>query len=262
MKLPRIICLLSLMACLSLNVLADSTSADYGQLGFQVNELYIKNNLWGKGTITNYTANVWTSAATSDKYNWDCGANWSWPASSGVKSYQEMIYGYVGGGVYTIGTKLPTWLGAGKNIYIDWSYSTGSNASPKPIYNAALDVFLVKDNSGPGSTRQAELMVWLSSKNMTPAGTYQGDVTLAGTTYKVYYKNDMTDGVTIWKYVAYVRSIQTTSVTNLNLKYFTDHMMSKGWASKGQNIYSIEAGYEAVQGTGWATNFWYKVYIP
>jgi Glycosyl hydrolase family 12 len=255
--------LVAAAALLPLGLFGGSTSADYGTLGFQANELYIKNNTWGKGSITGYTANVWTSNPVADKYTWDCGANWSWPAGiSGVKSYQEILYGYVGGGVYTVGSKLPTWLGANKGIYVDWIYATAANASPTPIYNASLDVFLLKDNSGPSSPRQAELMVWLSSKNMNPAGTYQGIVNLAGVDYKLYYKSDMTDGTTVWKYAAYVRNVPTTSVTDLNLKYFTDDMRARGWATSGQNIYSIEAGYEVVQGTGNATNYWFNVYIP
>jgi hypothetical protein len=267
MKLPWLITLLPLALLSSLSVFAtQTTSVDYGTIGVQNNELYVKNNTWGKGTITGYTANVWaTDADSKNKYNWDTGANWIWPAGGGVKSYQEMVYGYVGSGVYTIGTKLPTYLGANKSMKVSWSYSLTtdtSSAYATPQCNASLDVFLRKDNSGPSSTIEGELMIWLSSKNWTPNSSYyQGVVSIAGVNYKLYYNPTATNGTTTWKYVAFIRSTETTSVTDLDLKPFTDYMQTKGWARSGQNIYSIESGFEAIQGKGSGTTYWYSVSV-
>jgi hypothetical protein len=106
-------------------------------------------------------------------------------------------------------------------------------------------------------------MVWFYNKDLTPSSTYyQGVVTIAGTTYSLYYNPAATNGTDTWPYVAFIRTSSTTNFTNLNLKPFTDYMQTKGWASAGQNIYAVEAGFEVGQGKGWGTNYWYSVSIP
>jgi hypothetical protein len=237
------------------------TSTAYATLFFQNNQLCIKNNTWGKGSLTNFTNVIWTNLDASNAYNWDCGSSWSWPNSGGVKAYNEIVYGYAGGGVWTTSSKLPTWLGAGNNIYVDWYFSPMIDSTGgTPVFNTSIDVFLQQDNSGTSSAREAELMIWPYNSNMSPGTNYfQGTASVDGFSWNVYYNPSATDGSVVWKYVAFITPSNMTSVTKLNIKAFTDYMISKGWARSGQNIYAIEAGNEVGQGKGACTHSWFAV---
>jgi hypothetical protein len=245
---------------------AVTTSVAYANLPVQNGELVVKNNNYGKGTITGYTSKVWATAPVTDKWTWGTGANWNWPTGDGyVRAYYEMLHGWTGY-AYTTNSKLPTWLGANKAINVSWSYSlsqdySGAYATSK--VNAAIDVLLRKDNSGPTAPITGELMVWFYDNGMTPNSKYyKGVVTISGTNYNLYVNPSATNGTDTWPYVAFIRTTAIYSFTNLNLKPFLDYMQTQGWASSGQNIYAVEAGFEVKQGKGEATNYWYSVTIP
>ncbi|MEU8189951.1 GH12 family glycosyl hydrolase domain-containing protein, partial [Micromonospora carbonacea] len=81
-------------------------------------------------------------------------------------------------------------------------------------------------------------MIWLYRSNASPAGCRQGTVTIAGTTWEIWRGY-----VGTWNVYSYVRTSNTTNA-NLNIRDFTNDLVSRGWMSSSKYLTSVQAGPE------------------
>jgi hypothetical protein len=87
-------------------------------------------------------------------------------------------------------------------------------------------------------------MIWLyRSGGAGPLGTFQGTVTIAGTSWDLYRGNIG------WNVFSFIRRTNTTSAT-LHLQDFLNNLVSRGWMSNTKYLTSIQAGTEVFVGNG------------
>lgn len=117
------------------------------------------------------------------------------------------------------------------------------------IYNIAYDVWFNKTSITSGQPDGAELMIWLAYMgNIQPLGSRLATVSIAGTTWDVW-------GDSINNIISYVRTSNTKSVCNLNLKSFITDAVSRKYIQSSWYLISVQAGFEIWQnGKGLASS--------
>lgn len=205
-----------------------------------IGKYWIPNNQWGAGTGSGSQC-VWTSGGSGDNIRWGTSYNWSGQAGT-VKSFAAAILGWHWGWRRQ-GTGLPVQLSANRNINTHWQFTVTQNGQVSQ--NVVYDLWL-HPMANPGSADQPtdEVMVWLHRSNAYPAGSRQGTVTIAGTTWEIWR-----GVVGTWNVYSYVRTTNTTSAT-LNLRDFTNDVVSRGWMSSSKYLTSVQAGPEIFTGNG------------
>jgi len=198
---------------------------------------WLNNNLWGQDAGTGWQC-MWDTASGST-IGW--GTSWGWSGSpSQVKSFTSSVLGWHWGWK-TSGTELPVRLNAGRDVYTDWRYRVSGSGT----MNVAYDLWL-HDIPNPDWQHNPtdEVMVWLyRSGGAGPLGTFQGTVTIAGTSWDLY-RGDIG-----WNVFSFVRRSNTTSAT-LHMQDFLNNLVGRGWVANTKYLSSIEAGTEVFVGDG------------
>ncbi|WP_146179904.1 cellulose binding domain-containing protein [Micromonospora sp. RP3T] len=216
-----------------------------------IGKYWIPNNQWG-GSSGSGSQCIWTSGGSGDRISW--GTSYSWSGQAGtVKSFAAAILGWHWGWRRS-GTGLPVQLSANRNVNTSWSFNVTQNGTVNQ--NVAYDMWL-HPMANPGSADQPtdELMIWLYRSNASPAGSRQGTVTIAGTTWEVWRGY-----VGTWNVYSYVRAANTTNAT-LNIRDFTNDLVQRGWVSNSKYLTSVQAGPEIFTGNGQVTTNSYSVTI-
>ncbi|HKX31083.1 MAG TPA: endo-1,4-beta-glucanase [Blastocatellia bacterium] len=222
---------------------AQNTCNAFGTI--DMGKYWINNNTWGQSSGTGWEC-IWSWGSASSSWGW--GTSWSWANSpSSVKAYPSVVLGWHWGWRRS-GTGLPVQLSANRNVNSGWNYTvrqTGTN-----VMNVAYDLwFHPISNPGSSNNPSDELMIWLyRSGGAGPAGTYQATVNLAGTSWDLY-RGFIGSGSSGWNVYSFVRRSNTTSAT-MNLRDFTNHIVSRGWMSNSKYLTSVQAGSEIFTGTG------------
>ncbi|TCC00149.1 glycosyl hydrolase [Micromonospora zingiberis] len=214
-----------------------------------IGKYWIPNNQWGATGATGSQC-IWTNGGSGDQIRWGTSYTWSGDPSS-VKSFAAAILGWHWGWRRP-NTGLPVQVSANRNVNTSWQFSvTGSGNM-----NVAYDMwFHPMANPGSGDQPTDELMIWLYRSNASPAGSRQGTVTIAGTTWEVWRGY-----VGTWNVYSYVRTSNTTNAT-LNIRDFTNDVVSRGWMSSSKYLTSVQAGPEIFTGSGQVQTGNYSVTI-
>ncbi|RIV39238.1 glycosyl hydrolase [Micromonospora radicis] len=214
-----------------------------------IGKYWIPNNQWGATGATGSQC-IWTNGGSGDRIRWGTDYTWSGDAGS-VKSYAAAILGWHWGWRRP-NTGLPVQVSANRNVNTSWQFTvTGSGNM-----NVAYDMwFHPMANPGAGDQPTDELMIWLYRANAYPAGTRQGTVTIAGTTWEVWRGY-----VGTWNVYSYVRTSNTTNAS-LNIRDFTNDVVSRGWMSSSKYLTSVQAGPEIFTGGGQVQTGSYSVTI-
>ncbi|WP_341720910.1 cellulose binding domain-containing protein [Micromonospora sp. FIMYZ51] len=214
-----------------------------------IGKYWIPNNQWGSTGATGSQC-IWTLGGSGDQIRWGTSYTWSGSASS-VKSYAAAILGWHWGWRRP-NTGLPVQVSANRNVNTSWQFSvTGSGNM-----NVAYDMWF-HPMANPGSADQPtdELMIWLYRANASPAGSRQGTVTIAGTSWEVWRGY-----VGSWNVYSYVRTSNTTNAT-LNIRDFANDVVSRGWMSSSKYLTSVQAGPEIFTGSGEVVTGSYSVTV-
>ena len=210
-------------------------------------EYIIENNVWGKGSITDYSQSIFYNQDTPNNFGWE----WNWPDSgTNVKSYPEIIYGKKPWNENTTTSKLPTVV---SNAYLTIDITSTTTATE--TYNTAFDIWLTESQTADETEIKAELMIWLNYSNMTPAtdGSINGeDVTIDGQNYKLYVYNNFGDpsgGGLSWTYIAFTKQDQTDTAS-LKLESFLTELLNRSLIQSLWYVATIELGNEIVSGNG------------
>ena len=182
----------------------------YGNTTLNGYTLY--NNIWGKGAGSQC---IWANSGT----NWGVWADH--PNTGGIKSYpnaKKMI------------NKSITSLSSLKSSYNVTVPSSGS-------YNTSYDIW--------DRNHAYEIMLWVNKTGAVgPLGTWQGTVTLGGSTWTVYKGNNTANDV-----FSFVRSSNSTSGTVDVLPILKWIKDTKGWFGN-VTIADFQFGFEITSSSG------------
>ncbi|MEG3634400.1 GH12 family glycosyl hydrolase domain-containing protein [Micromonospora palythoicola] len=217
----------------------------------EIGKYWIPNNQWGATGATGSQC-IWSNGGPGDPIYWGTSYTWSGDPSS-VKSYAAAILGWHWGWRRP-NTGLPVQVSANRDVTTNWRFNVTTNGSSN--MNVAYDMWF-HPMADPGSADQPtdELMIWLYRANASPAGSRQGTVTIAGTTWEVWRGH-----VGTWNVYSYVRTSNTTSAT-LNIRDFTNDVVSRGWMSSSKYLTSVQAGPEIFTGSGEVSTTLYQVTV-
>lgn len=198
----------------------------------------VQNNAWGyAGDDPPQSA----STPPGDELGWQ----WDWPASAGhdasqVVAYPEIIHGKKPFLDHSTLETLPAPLAAIERIRI--AYVTQTRARGR--YNAAFELWLVDDAQARPEHVQAEVMVWVAKRGLSPAGD------CVATVDTPYGKADLFEAaMQHWRYYAYVLRDEMPAGV-IDLMIFVRELLARKKLDGSELIASIEFGNEIAFGKG------------
>ena len=221
-----------------------STCAQYGSWNVTPSSknVVVMNNRWGAST---------TQCISGDDSNtsWRISTSQHNLPTNGAPAGYPAIYKGCHYGNCTNNSGMPKQLSAMASAQSSWSISTPSSGA----WDAAYDIWFNQTSSSSGQNNGTEMMIWLNSRGVQPAGSRVATVTIAGAQWEVWHTVMYGSG-TSWQYVAYKR-VGTTNSVNFDLKAFFTDARNRGYIQSTWWLTSVQAGFELWQGgAGIATN--------
>ncbi|MEU6037174.1 cellulose binding domain-containing protein [Actinomadura sp. NPDC047616] len=197
-----------------------------------------QNNIWGAST---------PQCITVDGTSFRVDSSGHQNSTSGAPAAYPSLFKGCHWGQCTSNSGLPVQVGSMPAVTSSWSTTqTGSGA-----YNVSYDLWYNTTPTTTGAPDGAEVMIWLNHNGgVQPAGSRVATgVQIAGATWDVWTAQ------MDWKYIAYVRTSGTSSVSDLDLRAFTRDAVGRGQIQNSWYLIDVEAGFEIWQGgAGLATN--------
>lgn len=206
---------------------ATQTCNKYGTATVSGGRYIVMNNEWGDDVpqCINITDDGFTITT----------ANHSKPTNGSPASYPA-IYAGCHYRNCSSGTGLPLQVAKFGSPRTSVDFTTTSNGQ----WDAAYDIWFDPTSNPTGHNSGAELMIWGNHRGSPqPAGSKTGTATLAGATWDVWR-----GGIV----VSYVRQSPTNSLSNLNIKDFTDDAAKRGYIQSSWYLTSVQFGFEPWQG--------------
>lgn len=218
-------------------IVADTSCADWAE--FPVNEFLLSNNVWGKGTETNYEQCVYYKSTDG---NTEFGWNWDWPGNGGVRAYPEIIFGLKPWSANSTSPFLPAPISS-SNITLQYEAS----ASAIGQWNLSYDIWLADTVSPVLQNITHEIMIWMhKTDSISPAGTKRGSITIDGNNFDLWVNENHGEG---WTYIAFV-SVKTQMSQNLDLNSFLNYLIANDYIAPDLFVSGIEFGTEIFEGRG------------
>jgi cellulose 1,4-beta-cellobiosidase len=207
-----------------INAVSDSTSEKFGTIQVKGGEYIVQNNIWGADTpqtVTVPDTNVCCFTVSLSGHIQD-----------NVASYPS-IYKGSHWGMTTSG-----WHSFRINELSHASFSWNvSSERPSGKYNIAAEAWFSPNlATSEGYSGGGELMIWLDSQGMVPAGSQVGTFG----SYQVWY------GQMSWNYICYYQTGENS--VSVNLTDFINDAMSRGYLESSWYLHDIEAGFEICNG--------------
>lgn len=207
----------------------------------------VENNTWNKGAITDYRQCVSIAAAQAGGDGVDASWEWSWPEpATEVRAYPELIFGHKPWYTST-SDKLPRVIDHVAEVHAEFAYTSTHTG----VGNFAFDIWLTDSNvmTGDHLPLKHELMIWMDSFGMTPAGTQIDTVTIDGTIWDLYAAI-ATWGPEPFQYLAYLPRKALPSPVSIDVRQFLNHLKARGSITGQEWLASVELGNEVMSGTG------------
>jgi hypothetical protein len=254
--LPGLV-VLSLLGCAGM-AQGSKISAPEGVAAFygdgdeiRVGAYVYNNNQWGKAKASGDFWQCLTKrrSAAGTQFGWA----WSWPGiDPTVFAYPEIIYGWKpwSGGAST-DPRLPMKVADVRRMQMRFAVDIDA----KGAWNVAPEVWLSRSGTAteePDSgSITTEIMFWMDSHGMQPAGMRAGTVTVDGGAYTLWKYSSMGvgTGTTGWLYLAFVSATPRREGT-IDLAAFFRALLDKGLISGENWVTSIEFGTEIAGGAG------------
>jgi hypothetical protein len=215
-----------------------------------IDEMIIQNNVWGKGSITNYQQCVRvTRNDTAQTFQW----SWNWPAvNNNVKAYPEIIFGLKPFGGISTTDKLPKRIDQINSVDVSFKSLTTTMTGTG---NLAFDIWITDSPTPTQNNIKHEIMIWLKNQGQVPAGSFVTRVQVGNEDYDFYSGN-----VGGWNYHAFVKVIQN-DVNQIPVGEFINYLKNNNYILSTEFLSSIEFGNEVVHGTGQTSITDYKISI-
>ena len=220
-----LLCVLGILSsCDCVKAVSDSTSAKFGTIQIKGGQYIVQNNIWGaesSQTVTVPDTDVCSFTVSISEHNQD-----------GVASYPSIFKGSHWG-LTTSG-----WQSYRINELTSASFSWNvSSERPAGKYNIAAEAWLSPTlDTSEGYSGGGELMIWMDTQGMVPAGTQVGTYG----SYQVWYcQMD-------WNYICYFQTGKNTA--SVNLLDLLKNAQSRGYLNSSWYLHDIEAGFEICSG--------------
>jgi len=210
----------------------------------KVGDYHLENNAWG---IDDPLPPQSVSGPPDHSIGWQ----WDWPTGSvdRVLAYPEIIYGKKPFNKSATTAALPRAIGELNTLNVDLSFHISANGA----YNTAFDLWITNSSVAAQSDITAEVMIWLSTDGLTPAGSRGHAVNIPGGCSS-FHRGKMQN----WDYFAFVLN-QSITEGNVDLKPYLDFLVREDAVSSDQFLASVEFGNEIAFGRGSTSLLLYSV---
>jgi len=211
---------------------------------------YYLNNLVTATGGTQCVTEQWVTGAT---LGWS--ATWTWSGTSATaRAFPSCVLGWNYGFVVD-DTGLPIQLSEGRSVITSWTFDV--TAATTGTYNAAYVLYL-HSTASPGATDSPseEVQVWIDdTSTATPSGSLVQEVTIADVTWNLYSSSGD------WSTFTFFKTQSATVTDDLDLKGFTDMLVSLSLVEDSRYLSSVQAGVQVYSGSGELDSTFYEVYI-
>ena len=208
------------------------------------------NNEWGSANASGSFEQcvLKREAAGGSEYGW----TWSWPGKqSDVLAYPEAIYGWKpwSGGPST-DPRFPFRVADMRGLTLNFNVELEATG----FYDLAAEVWLVQDGefsaANPGLIT-AEVMFWLDSSELRPAGAVIAAPSIGGVEYELFQAEnfgDRGDG-SGWTYLVFRRR-EAVHQGTLDVLPLLEYLAEQGWVASTDFVAGVEFGTEVSSGSG------------
>ena len=189
----------------------------------------IENNVWGQGTINEFSQCIFTTNDSSFGWTWD------WPdVGYNVKAYPEIIFGKKPWSANSTTNELPLKIGNVESFKVNFDLNIEASGN----YNLAFEFWVTEDSISNQDQITNEVMIWTANSLLQPAGE-QISVFFSDGYYYDLFRAEFND----WKYYAFVSQTDQQEGT-LNVHNFINYMVATGYLNP--NEYMASFGYDRV----------------
>jgi len=206
-------------------------------------DFIIYNNVWGKGSITNYKQIIFQENSDSlCPFGWE----WDWPQNSdgNVKAYPEIYIGKEPWSALPSSNtdKLPIALKDINNFTA--KYDIESTKSGR--YNLALEFWLTSEAEPNEGNITTEVMIWLDYNDWQWFPRLVEKVTIDGEEYN-FYKGNVSHGN--WSYICFAKVIpEYTGETKIH--EFINYLIANNHINPDDYLSCLDFGNEIIYGKG------------
>ena len=195
----------------------------------------IENNVWGQGTINEFSQCIFTTNDSSFGWTWD------WPdVGYNVKAYPEIIFGKKPWSANSTTNELPLKIGNVETFEVNFDLNIEASGN----YNLAFEFWVIEDSISNQDQITNEVMIWTTNSLLQPAGE-QIAVFFSDGYYYDLFRAEFND----WIYYAFVSQTDQQEGT-LNVHNFINYMVATGYLNPNEYLASFELGNEIVNGSG------------
>ena len=195
----------------------------------------IENNVWGQGSINEFTQCIFTTNDSSFGWNWD------WPdIGYNVKAYPEIIFGKKPWSVNSTTNELPIKIDNVETFEVNFDLNIEASGN----YNLAFEFWVTEDSISNQDQITNEVMIWTANSLLQPAGE-QISVFFSDGYYYDLYRAEFDN----WIYYAFVSQTDQQEGT-LHVHNFINYMLATGHLNPNEYMASFELGNEIVSGSG------------
>ncbi len=195
----------------------------------------IENNVWGQGSINEFTQCIFTANDLSFGWNWD------WPdIGYNVKAYPEIIFGKKPWSINSTTNELPIKIDNVETFEVNFDLNIEASGN----YNLAFEFWVTEDSISNQDQITNEVMIWTANSLLQPAGE-QISVFFSDGYYYDLYRAEFDD----WIYYAFVSQTDQQEGT-LHVHNFINYMLATDHLNPNEYMASFELGNEIVSGSG------------
>ena len=214
----------------------------------KLGEYELHNNVWGKGSITNFRQCVFTKKPALSDYQF--GWSWNWPeVDYTVKSYPSVLYGRKPWNDYSTTHRLPVKVSKLESLKVEYALSEQSVGA----MNLLLELWVTDTPTPSPYNRTREIAIHMYQKEWpAQGGDFVESLVIDETRYD-FHKNDaiiVPGDDHKWAYLAFVNSGWPKYQAKVDVKKFVDYLVENGHMSKDEYIVSVELGNEITEGQG------------
>jgi hypothetical protein len=197
---------------------------------------YIENNYWSGGTTCVQTDGGDDFTVSAAAMN----------SSDGTGAFPE-IWSGCHWGICTADDGAPGRLPIQVSDLGDTTSSWTTTLPASGTYEASYDMWFNTTPTTTGQPNGGEVLIRPGGNGAPNVSSTQ--VSIDGTSWYVAQSTQTANGLT-WPVVIYQRVTPTTSVSNLDLRYFIRDAVVRGVVSPSSYLISVEAGYDIQQASG------------
>lgn len=251
-----------LLSCMSLSflVLQTGTPARRSEVHSRDNAVLpvsgalLYNNVYGKGTITDYRQSVFSGP---DGTGWE----WTWPANGGtdLKVYPEILIGrspwsdapgLAGTAGLAAGSQLPERLAAARQT-IRFDFNTAADG----LWLASFDFWITSSDHPTEKDIVSNLCLWTVNHGVTPSEVYKGRhmrLKIGGRMYDAIFETPKERPEKHWNTLCLI-DLEPRTKGSLDLAALMHALVAHGLAKSTDFLATAELGTEVATGEGRTT---------